>query len=307
MAELDYILGVSFGILSGVLSNFGNVLEKKAVISIPKEERDENFGKKLLKNPIWLTGFILAMIIDPIFMFVGQSLLGADIGPTLVPGLMASGLIVLAIGSAKIVGESLEKIDIIGIILMIIGISFLGISNLESGEVDVTDQGLLVRITIFTSVMFVIIIMNHFMSSKIEKETYKGIILAVTSGVALSLSNFWLSPLIATMGDVLTGKPFTGEVSIIVFIVFIIALIMLLITNYYGIAKLQVCFKYADASKAIPIQQVPMQIVPLFVYFVIFLRSPNPLSAILLITGVILIICSGFLLGKRQAALEEIL
>jgi drug/metabolite transporter (DMT)-like permease len=244
LAELDYILGVSFGILSGVLSNFGNVLEKKAVISIPKEERDENFGKKLLKNPIWLTGFILAMIIDPIFMFVGQSLLGADIGPTLVPGLMASGLIVLAIGSAKIVGESLEKIDIIGIILMIVGISFLGFSNLESGDVDVTDQGLLVRITIFTSVMFAIMIMNRFMSSKIERKTYKGIMLAVTSGVALSLSNFWLSPLIATMGDVLTGKPFTGEVSIIVFIVFIIALIMLLITNYYGIAKLQVCFKF---------------------------------------------------------------
>jgi hypothetical protein len=50
-----------------------------------------------------------------------------------------------------------------------------------------------------------------------------------------------------------------------------------------------------------------MQIVPLFLYFIIYLRSPNSLSAILLVTGVILIICSGFLLGKRQAALEEIL
>ena len=150
----NYALGILFGLLSGNLSNFGNVLEKKAVIDIPKKERDDNFGRKLLKNPIWLTGFILATFIDPIFYVIAQDLLGTELGPTLVPGLMASGLIVLAIGSVKIVGEKLGNIEYIGIALMILGMVFLAFSNLESGEGEITSPEFILRMTIFTIIIF---------------------------------------------------------------------------------------------------------------------------------------------------------
>ncbi len=306
MAGSNYILGVIFGILSGVLSNFGVVLEKKVVIGIPKEERDENFGKKLLKNPIWLMGFILAMIIDPIFLITAQALLGTDLGPTLVPGLMAAGLIVLAVGSAKIVGESLGKIEIFGIVLMILGILFLGFSNLESGDVDITELGFVLRMTIFTVAIIILLLVNYFSTLKMEKESHKGIVLAISSGLAFCLSNFWISLLIASIDDVFTGRAFTGKASFVIFIVFLSALAILLLTNVYGLSTLQVCFKYADASKAIPIQQVPQQIAPILVYFVIFLRVSNSFSTLLMITGAILIASSGFLLGKRQAELDEI-
>jgi len=301
MAEVNYVLGVSFAIFAGCLSNFGNVLEKKAVVNIPKEERDENFGKKLLKNPIWLSGFILATLIDPIFFMMAQGFLGLQLGPTLAPGLFAAGMIVLAIGSAKIIGEKLGKFEILGIGLMILGIAFLGISNLETGDVVLTNQDLIARMTIFTIVMFIFLILSAYLSFKSKKDSHKGIILAISVGCAFVLSNFWISPLITSMDEV-----FSGGANITIIFIFIAALIILMLTNLYGLVRLQVCFKYADASKAIPINEVPQQISPIFIYFVVFLNVASLISTFFIIGGVTLIIISGFLLAQRQAIIESI-
>ena len=254
---INYVLGIIFGLLSGNLSNFGNVLEKKAVIDIPKEERDDNFGKKLLKNPVWLMGFILATFIDPIFFVLAQDLLGTELGPTLVPGLMASGLIVLAIGSVKIVGEKLGTVEYIGIALMILGMVFLSFSNLESGEGDITNPDFILRMTIFTVMIFALMILTAYGAHVFKKESYKGIILSISIGFAFVLSNFWVSILLTSVKGLTSG-------SIVFIVIFIVAAIILVSTNFYGIARLQVAFKYIDASKAIPINETPQQVVPIF-------------------------------------------
>ena len=293
----NYVLGILFGLLSGNLSNFGNVLEKKAVIDIPKEERDQNFGKKLLKSPLWLTGFVLATFIDPIFFLIAQDLLGTELGPTLVPGLMASGLIVLAIGSVKIVGEKLGKVEYIGIALMILGMLFLAFSNLESGSGDITNPDFITRMTIFTIVIFIFLAITAYSARVIEKESFKGILISISVGFAFVLSNFYTSIVITSIKGLSTGD-------IAIFIIFIIAVIILLTTNFYGIARLQVAFKYVDASKAIPLNLGPQQIVPIFAYILVFALIPGPLPIFLIVSGIIVILISGYLLVKRQAELE---
>ena len=205
MASTNYGLGILFGLLSGNLSNFGNVLEKKAVIDIPKEQRDEHFGKQLLKSPLWLTGFILATIIDPIFLLIAQDLLVTELGPTIVPLLMSSGLIILAIGSVKIVGEKLGKIEYTGISLMILGMIFLAFSNLESGAGDITNPEFVVRMTIFTIVIFILLMITAYGVHVIEKESYKGIILSLSIGFAFVLSNFWISIMLTSFDELSSG------------------------------------------------------------------------------------------------------
>ena len=297
MASTNYGLGILFGLLSGNLSNFGNVLEKKAIMDIPKEERDENFGKKLLKNPLWLTGFVLATIIDPIFLLIAQDLLGTELGPTIVPLLMSSGLIILAIGSVKIVGEKLGKMEYTGIILMILGMIFLAFSNLESGAGDITNPDFIVRMTIFTIVIFILLVMTAFGAHVIEKESYKGIILSLSIGFAFVLSNFWISIMLTSMDGLSSGN-------ITIVVLFIVALIILMSTNVYGIARLQVAFKYVDASKAIPLNLAPQQIVPILAYIFVFSLLPAPVPALLMTLGIVVIVISGYLLVKRQAELE---
>ena len=52
------------------------------------------------------------------------------IGPTLIPGLITSGLIILAIGPIRILEEKFNFLEILGIFLMILAITFLGLSNM---------------------------------------------------------------------------------------------------------------------------------------------------------------------------------
>jgi len=52
------------------------------------------------------------------------------IGPTLIPELMASRFIILAIGSIRILEEKFSFLEILGIFLMILAIKFLGLSNM---------------------------------------------------------------------------------------------------------------------------------------------------------------------------------
>jgi hypothetical protein len=62
----------------------------------------------------------------------------------------------------------------------------------------------------------------------------------------------------------------------------------------------QIAFKYAQASNIIPVAQVPIQICPVLVYFFIFaLTAPHTISVFLILTGTILTIVAGFLLGRR--------
>ncbi len=58
------------------------------------------------------------------------------------------------------------------------------------------------------------------------------------------------------MGAVL--RIFRGNLTLPVIALFVFGSAILVITNMYGIAKLQLAFRIANASLAIPIQQIPM-------------------------------------------------
>lgn len=290
-----YWLGVVLAILSGIINNFGTVLQKKVVND---HIDDKEFMKNLAKNPLWLLGLIMQLAIGTVFFIFAQ----IYIGPALIPGLMAGGLIILALGSVKIVGESLKKPEIIGIFIMIIGITVLGLSELsiEITEVDLFEQWFILRLIIFTFLCFMSSVICYIWQMKNEK--FRAILIAVSSGFMFSLSNFWISPLMGVFTNV-----FGGNVSIEELMLFIVAAIILVLANILGTWMIQKAFKFGQASNVIPIQQVPMQITPIIVYYLVFLlASPSILSAFYSIIAVVLIVISSFLLGQRQAQLEEI-
>jgi hypothetical protein len=281
-------------ILSGVSNNYGTVIQKKVVNMFLDEQK---FFRNLVKNPTWLFGLVLQNGIGAIFFMIAQIF----IGPTLIPGLMAAGLIVLAVGSIKIIGEHLKPSEMIGIFIMIAAITLLGFSNMsiDLSIQDLTNLNFFMRIIIFTAVLYSIAGLFYVFQSK---NFHQGISLAVYSGFQFALSNFWISPLM-----IVIVKVFTGTASIIEYITFIMSLIILIATNIFGISSLQKAFKKGQASNLIPIQQVPIQIAPPFYYLAVFLLPiPNLLSIIFLSMGIILVMFSSFLLGKRQAQLEKI-
>jgi drug/metabolite transporter (DMT)-like permease len=292
--EKGYLIGLSLAILSGVLNQFGQLLQKKAVNNLPEAVRQTKFMRTLLKNPLWIAGFILSIGCGTACFMVAQDY----IGPALVPGLMASGLIVLAIGSVWMNGESLDSFEIIGIFLMIAGIALLGLSGLSiSGDVviaSIAKSSTVARITIFSLTIVALWIIIHFIS--LRSGSRKGIVMGVSNGFPFALSNFWISPLVAVIFMVMGGRGSTGQM-----IIFIIASVVLVSSNVIGMWQTQECFRYGQASNIIPVQQVPVQIAPVLVYFYVFaLKAPSSASVAYMLSGVALIIISGFLLGRRQ-------
>lgn len=298
--DLNYILGVASALFCGICMQTGILLQKKVVNDMSPEDKEQRFLRTLLKNPRWLTGLVLEYGLGTAAYMTAQSL----IGPALVPGLMAAGLIVLAIGSVKIIGETLHFSECAGIVLMIAGIALLGLSELEIGVEVVRErlavEGTAARIAILTISLFALWGTTHLASLRSTRR--KGIIMAFSNGFPFAISNFWISPLLAVFTIVLTGGGTLSQTGL-----FVLASAILVGCNVFGIRQTNEAFRFAQASNIIPIQQLSVQITPILFYFYVYaLAPPKSVSVLFIIAGVALILTAAFLLGRRQSKIEKI-
>jgi drug/metabolite transporter (DMT)-like permease len=292
--NLHYLTGVALGILGGILTQFGQLLEKRAVNLFRKDSREKGFFRRLVKSPTWLTGVLFGLGGGTAAYMLAQNM----IGPALTPGLMASGLVILAIGSVRLNHESLDLSERIGIGLMILGILFLGLSGLEidSNQVRLTlgNHFALHRIAAFTASFILLSILTRSLATRINHR--KGMLIALANGFLACLSDFWINPFLALIVIVLGGR--ATEIQ---FQIFMVAGVILAICASVITWQNQLAFKYAQASNVVPVAQVPIQIAPILVYFFIFsLTPPSSISVVYIFTSTILTILAGFLLGRRK-------
>ena len=295
MEPTIYWIGVFLAILGGFSHYLGLILEKHVINKMPDEVK---LMKTLVKEPLWLFAIFIRFGIGSILFIFAQII----IGPAITPGLMASGLIILAIGSIKILDEKLNYMEIAAIIVMIIAVTFIGLSGLsiEISEENLLDPLFLVRMFISTGILALIAIIFQIIQRKILR--FRVILLALISGLMLSLNNFWITPFIWSLGNM-----FGGYFYIETFLLFIVSCVILLTANIYSVIKMSQGFRSGKASFLAPIQNVPVQLTPSILYFFVFMMIISTITSIIFfILGVVLIISSSFILGKRQAQIEQI-
>lgn len=292
--NLHYLTGVALGILGGFLTQGGQLLEKKAVNQARLVQPNNGFIRSLFRSPVWVVGFFVGLGLGTAAYMLAQSM----IGPALVPGLMASGLILLSIGSVKMNREEMNRSEILGVVLMITGILFLGLSGLGINSTQVrktlADRNALVRIVIFTAVVFTFFIMTRVLVS--VKKDRRGMLIGLGNGFLSSLSDFWINPLLALVALVVGGRGSLTQAILVGF-----AAGLLVFCGTFITWQNQIAFKYAQASNIVPVAQVPNQISPVIVYFYVFaLRPPGAISIFFILSGTLLTIGAGFLLGRRK-------
>ncbi len=288
-----YLIGVALGLIGGILTQGGQLLLKKAVNEV-RRSGSEKYFRSLLKNRIWLSGFIFGVGGGTVAYILSQSM----IGPALVPGLMAFGLIVLAVGSVKMNHEELNPGEMAGIFFMIVGVFLLGLSGLEITSTQVqaalANHAALLRIAIFTFSFLVLFLIVRSLIFRMKNR--QGMFIALANGFLSCLTDFWVNPLIAVVFIVLSGRGTTLQWAI-----FIVACVILTTSGFFITWQNQLAFKYAQASNIVPVAQVPIQISPIVVYFFVFdLSAIHAASEFCILTGTILTIIAGFLLGRRQ-------
>jgi LPXTG-motif cell wall-anchored protein len=290
----QYLLGVTLGIFAGIVYQMGQLINKYVVNKLRKDSRKKGFFLRLLKNPLWFLGWVFGLGGGMALYMIAQNM----IGPALAPGLLASGLIFLVLGSMWLNHESLSISEIIGIVLMIIGILFMGLSELvidqEQVMITLSNQQALVRIGLFTFIFLSLGFTFHKLAPRTNN--HQGLMIALAGGLLTCLRNFWFNPFLALIDPVLDGHGTPAQLIIFVFAFLILLIIGTVITWQNNLA-----FKYAQASNVVPVGQVPIQIAPILIYFVVFnLAPPESNSVIFIIAGTILTIGAGFLLGRRK-------
>ncbi|MBK5114549.1 MAG: hypothetical protein KGD59_13280 [Candidatus Heimdallarchaeota archaeon] len=293
----NLVLGIILALAGGIANNSGALLQKFAINKIPKEEREKGFYKKLFKSPYWVIGLILIMGASGALISLAQ----LYIGGALIPGLMAAGMIVLTIGAVKLLGEKLKLAEYIGIFSMIIGIVLIGLSALEITDddmINLSDTNFVIRLTIYSVVFFILWITSRQLGKRLEKG--KTVFLALGSGFPFALANAWMQPFIYIFREFINGT-----FNVLNIILFICSILIISVVNIVGIGHFQDAFKHGDASKVYPIGQIPQQIAPVILFYGIYLKiSPQNYSIYLLLTGIVIILVAGFLLGRKQGQLE---
>ena len=250
--DSNYFWGVLFAIVAGITFNLGWVLQKKVVNEIQSQTTETNIRPILIHKPLWLFGAFMTLIPTIAFFLIAQSL----IGPALVPGLMSAGYIVLIIGTVKIIKTRLTKGQILGIILIVLGVIAIGASQLQINltDVDTANNPFLIRTIVYSIIIFGL---WQLLFQTARKQTpHKALLKALSSAFPFCLSDFWVIFALAVMskwGDSLTITT-TND-----WILWALGCGFFIWANLDNVWETQVAFQYGDASVVIPIQQVPTQ------------------------------------------------
>ena len=188
----SYWAGVAAAIAAGIAFNLGMLIQKLAVA---KTTASSSLMRQLIRSPLWLGGFALQFVIGMPLNMLAQSL----IGPAIIPGLMAVGLVVLAVGAVKLAGEPFRMADIAGISLVIAAVTVFGLSRMsvDMQSINLYEPAFLIRLGSFTAAVAVLSFVCHI--RKKASARMRGIFRTLDAGLMLSQSNLWLGILMALL------------------------------------------------------------------------------------------------------------
>ncbi|MFW9924059.1 MAG: DMT family transporter [Candidatus Thorarchaeota archaeon] len=302
-----YILAIFLGILSYSLLNVGMGLQKKAAAELPKIDKTgvgKNF-KNFFTNKTWLIGFSMVQI-QWIFLT-----LALDLAPiSVITPLMSVGMVTLVIFSYFYLKEKISRIEIIGIIAIIIGIVILGITNPET---EVTQN--LVEICacfagwegiVFLSISFVLSI-GLLLLSILRKYKNADILFGISAGITDALGAVFLK---AVMGGADFNDASVLKASVVSWEWWTFMIIMI-IFNGTATIYLQVAYQRGKAVIVAPIFSVFAMLTPVLAGVIIFndwailIIEGTVWKLILKMVSLIVIVAGAIILSLHSARKEQ--
>lgn len=289
-----YAAGALLAVGAGAIFNLGVLVQKRAVNATAGGGA---LMPRLLRSPTWLAGVAIQFLLGTPLYAAAQ----LSIGPTLIPGLMATGLVVLALGSPLVVGERVVPSDWAAVGLIVAAVALFGASGLsvDLGGLELHRGTLLYRLAGITALAGAIALaLLGAAGAASARGARPGALLSLASGLLYALGNLWLGAFMATAERVASGE---REGGLVVFGLAGLALVA--IANILSMAWLQRAFRHGKAAALVPLQQAPIQILPAVSYFAVFLQTPpRPSSPYLAASGIVLVLAGSALLGRGGGA-----
>jgi drug/metabolite transporter (DMT)-like permease len=303
-----YFIGVLYALISGIMTATGLILVKIGINRVhlkhqqsdptPEEAREQKREfRPLLKSPLWLGGVIITGLAGIFFVLAELT-----IGPTLVPGLNAVYLIILAIGSVKLIGERLHKMEILGILALVVGIAILGISGLTVAPdaIETGNPSFILRLILYSGLLSILCCV--LLVAALKPQHKHGLLLGLAAGAIYGVSDIWLFITIGTGTRVIEQTTINPVLDTVFFVVGVAILVGTNVIAFWALTK---AYKLAPISRVQPLQEVPSQISPLFGFLFVFCQIASRLMLLLGIIGIVFIIIGGFLVANRTEIIKK--
>jgi drug/metabolite transporter (DMT)-like permease len=287
MGLLETILGIFCGLLAGLMFTVGAVLQKKGVQDLPAIQMS-NVGsmKPMLKNRTWLLGIVigtaggLPYILSQWWIGIGYTQL-----------LIADGLILLAIMASRMLKEPLGKLEYTGLSLIVAGIIFLGLAQLQAPKVTLSEPNFIPSVLIF----------------------YAPFWIAIAAGLIFyKLSSFGAGKILAALSGIIFGAG-AGFSQIGVlglnegnWFILLFGFLILIIGTVLGTLVANVAFQKEKAVIVIPVQSAGNYLIPVVAGLVLFQQAFYSIeSGYWFWPSVACIMAGVFLLARIQAKMEQ--
>jgi drug/metabolite transporter (DMT)-like permease len=286
----SYVWGVLAAVGAGIAFNLALVMQKIAVGRVGSEGR---FLRRLVRNPLWLQGLALQFLVGVPLNLIAM----ATIGPAIIQGLMAIGLVALAFAAARVAGERVGRQDWIGILLITVAVALFGLSRLsvDMASIDLYDPAFAARLALFTGAVTSFSVTCHLLQAR--NSQLRGIARTLDAGFLFAQTTLWLGILMAFRARLASGQ-FSGRDALGV----VVTSAVIVATNALGTIETQRAFQAGDVARLVPLQSGPQQILPLMSYFAVFDLTPPDAAALpRAAAATVLILAGSTLLARRQA------
>ena len=249
------IIGFLIGIIAYTLLYLGKGVQKYSIEGLKKE-------KSLKNSMIWTFGTVLTTF----YMFIQWiALLYAPIN--IIAPLDAFGLIILIIFSYYILKERIIKIEIAGIILILLGTIMITLFNNNPSDIQLNDFSPQAFTIIFSVIVSIELV--AFSIAKLRYKKYLGLNLSILAGTFMAFQ---------TVTKRITAIPDATITFIFTFITFTMAALTLIFTQY--------AFTKTKANLAVPFFTSTNILIAIFTGIIALNEQINYLQ----IVGIILII-----------------
>jgi drug/metabolite transporter (DMT)-like permease len=283
------LLGIFFVICGGAIINFGVVLQKRQINIRTKQQLPlepnitQNDLKSYFKDPLWILGILMQTILSLPFIFLGLDYLG----PSLAQPLSNACIIFLVLGLIFVLKESIKRIEIIGIVILILGMIAIGLGGVTG--IITLSAFLEEKVTIFWIFMFIVtvFVVGFFILSKNKK------FFLISYGLLIGL--FYSIVTISMQLFLLSFEDLSLSIAKLMLIGGVLGLIL---ATIIAVILSQNAFKRGQAINIIPFSQITMNLVPIIAGIIIFEQIVT--NTLVFWIGTLLIIVGASFLARFQ-------
>lgn len=286
---MRYLLGVAASILAGLVFTACAIAQKRAINAIGREK---SLLRNLLQSPLWLVASVSSFIIGtPLYVSAFVA-----IGPTLPPALCSIGLAAVPVFARIFLGERPGVRSFVGAAAVAAGVGLIGLSGISILPESVVwlEPGFLVRASFVIG--GIIAAALAFLAVGLRPGERSALPLAFAAGSILAVSNALIGPAAGQLGLLAAGKTDIVDLAIMG-----VVGILLIVVNLAAFAVAQLALRRGDAASVIPLQQIPIQLLPLLIHTLVYRGTLGASkSVVFLCSGLAALLLGAFAIEGRR-------